>query len=349
MTLPFLKKLSGPKISVGGVPSSVPSNASALFRSRVDMAARDLLEKQGLRELDVRIQCSPVADDGEEAAPAREPVPASRTPPAAPKYACREPLFGPDFLVVSAPVRQELDDAIELLKLEPLLFGSWGLNEIEPCPRSALNFHGPPGTGKTLAAHAVASAMERRILSASYADIESMYHGEGPKNVVELFRTAEAANAVLFLDEADSLLSKRLNNVTQGSEQAINSMRSQLLISLDGFKGLVIFATNLVANYDPAFDTRVRHVHFPAPDKEARMELWRRHIPARLPVGETSFEALADSSDGLVGRDIKNAVIAAAVSAARANSRAITQEHLLSAVATLRQSRLEKETVQVGL
>jgi SpoVK/Ycf46/Vps4 family AAA+-type ATPase len=92
-----------------------------------------------------------------------------------------------------------------------------------------------------------------KIIEASYAHIKSMYHGEGPKNVEALFYAAQAQNAILFIDEADSLLSRRLTNVNQGSEQAINSMRSQLLICLERFKGVVIFATNLVQNYDPAF------------------------------------------------------------------------------------------------
>ncbi len=65
-----------------------------------------------------------------------------------------------------------------------------------------------------------------------------------------------------FFDEADSLLSKRLTSVSQGSEQAINSMRSQLLICLEEFRGIVIFATNLVINYDQAFLTRLISVEF---------------------------------------------------------------------------------------
>ncbi len=94
----------------------------------------------------------------------------------------------------------------------------------------------------------------------------------------------ERDNAILFIDEADSLLSRRLTNVTQGSEQAINSMRSQLLICLERFRGVVIFATNLVENYDKAFETRVRHVHFLLPDEQGRRDIWRRHLPARLPL-----------------------------------------------------------------
>ena len=105
-----------------------------------------------------------------------------------------------------------------------------------------------------------------------------------------------------------------------------------------------MFATNLVSNYDAAFDTRVRHIHFPAPDRDTRIEIWRRHLPARLPLIEVSLETLADESEGLVGRDVKNAVIAAALSAARdRNCRVVSQAHLLSAIDSIRRSRKEKE------
>ena len=80
----------------------------------------------------------------------------------------------------------------------------------------------------------------------SYADIESKYHGDGPKNLKSIFYAAERDKAVLFIDEADSLLSKRLTSINTGSEQAINSMRSELLICLEKFEGIVIFATNIV-------------------------------------------------------------------------------------------------------
>jgi ATP-dependent 26S proteasome regulatory subunit len=93
------------------------------------------------------------------------------------------------------------------------------LSKIEPSPKLALNFHDASGTGKTMAAHTLVNAMNRKIM-ASYAEIESKYHGDGPKNVKKLFRLASETNAVLFIDEADSLLSKRLTNVTRGSEQA---------------------------------------------------------------------------------------------------------------------------------
>jgi ATP-dependent 26S proteasome regulatory subunit len=330
-------------IEITGIPHSASDSVAAVFRSRLDTATRDFLADQRLGELNVTVRHGSPSphiirkadgDRGER----------DKSQSVAPKYICREPLYTKEFMVVSSEVREQLESAMQIIELQPLLFETWGLSEIEPCPKSALNFHGPPGTGKTLAAHAVAAATARKIICASYADIESMYHGEGPKNVAELFKAAEASNAVLFIDEADSLLSKRLTNVTQGSEQAINSMRSQLLICLDNFKGIVVFATNLVSNYDPAFDTRVRHIHFPAPDRETRALLWKRHLPDRLPRGEVCVESLADCSEGMVGREIKMAVIDAAVAAARAGQSQVSQEHFIAAIETIKQAREKKGT-----
>jgi len=145
--------------------------------------------------------------------------------------------------IVPDTVKEELLSAIDVIRVEKQVFHDWGLKKIEPFPRTCLNFYGQPGTGKTLAAHAIAQILGRPILIASYAEIESKFHGDGPKNVQAIFYAAERDNAVLFIDEADSLLSKRLTEVTQGSEQAINSMRSQLFICLEGFRGIVVFTT----------------------------------------------------------------------------------------------------------
>ena len=142
------------------------------------------------------------------------------------QYQPQKPQFTFEQLIVPEAVYTNLMLATKIISLERRVFDDWGLRKIEPFPRSALNFYGEPGTGKTLAAHALAAHLGREILLASYGQIESMYHGEGPKNVEAVFYAAQRDKALLFIDEADSLLSKRLTNVTQGSEQAINSMRS---------------------------------------------------------------------------------------------------------------------------
>ncbi|MEZ4710925.1 MAG: AAA family ATPase [Caldilineaceae bacterium] len=264
------------------------------------------------------------------------------------QYASRPPGFSYDFLIVPEEVKETLILATDLIRLEQRIFDEWNLRKIEPFPRTALNFYGPPGTGKTLAAHALADYIKQPILVATYAQIESKFHGDGPKNVDALFYAAERDGAVLFIDEADSLLSKRLTNVTQGSEQAINSMRSQLLTALENFRGIAIFATNLAENYDEAFETRVKSVKFSLPNEASRAKIWTTHLhfeggPPLEP--DVVIDELARIGD-LCGRDIKNAVIEAALRAAR-EERMIAQEDLIKAVSRVQEARLEKPTSRI--
>lgn len=173
MKLPNLTMRSPQVIEIEGLPEFVPDNLAARFRSRVDTAARSLLEDQGLANLEVTVRCGAVTTLTPRINAAKEPKHGASSSAEQPRYVCQEPLFKKDFLVLPAPVRDQIDAAMELLKLQPLLFEEWGLSEIEPRPKGALNFHGPPGTGKTLAAHVLASSSGKKILCASYADIES--------------------------------------------------------------------------------------------------------------------------------------------------------------------------------
>lgn len=246
------------------------------------------------------------------------------------QYNYQKPTWTFEQIVLSQNVLSELDIALSVLKNEYKVFDEWGLRSLEPFPRSALNFYGPPGTGKTMAAHAIANYLGKNILVASYAQIESKYHGEGPKNIEALFLAANKDDAILFIDEADSLLSTRLLNVTQGSEQAINSMRSQLLISLEKFRGIVIFATNLISNYDNAFETRVRNIYFPFPDLETRKKIWEIHLLSSIPKEyDINFFELAELFPDFCGRDIKNAVINACLSLAGSSNQKLSQRDLI--------------------
>lgn len=255
-------------------------------------------------------------------------------------YVPVEPSYSFDRVIIPDNVRMKIEEAINILKYEHLVFEKWGLYEIQPNPSSSLSFFGPSGTGKTMAAEAIAKKLGKKILKVSYADVESKYHGEGPKMIKAIFMAAEREDAVLFFDEADSLLSKRLTNVTQGSEQAINSMRSQLLICLESFHGIVIFATNLVINYDNAFLTRLISVEFKSPDAPTRKRIWDVHIrpvnngessKLNIPLGDdVATQKLADNFD-FSGREIRNAVISACISAAMQDKEYVCQEDFVFA------------------
>lgn len=336
------------KILIQGIPDTVPETIAAVCRSRLLTAVNKLIDETGLEKIRITVGDASSFSSGLEKNDSQDEANSKqnkRDPDLSPeerakRYKAQQPLFTFEQLIIPQEVEEDLLLAVDLIQLESKVFDEWGLRKIEPFPRTALNFHGKPGTGKTLAAHAIASKINRPILVASYAQIESMYHGEGPKNVEAIFRAAEREDALLFIDEADSLLSQRLTNVTQGSEQAINSMRSQLLICLEQFRGVVIFSTNLVENYDKAFETRVRNISFPMPDETCRREIWKRHLVQELPIAEdVSFEKLAQIED-VCGRDIKNAVIDAAMRAARQSKENIGISEFLDSVDRIKKARV---------
>lgn len=249
------------------------------------------------------------------------------------------PKYTFEMLKIPKETMDNIDQALARIEFEQKVFQEWGLYAIMPNPVAAMSFFGPPGTGKSLAAEAIASRLKKRIIRASYADIENKYVGEGPKNVSALFIAAEEQDAVLLIDEADSLLSKRLVNVQEASGQAINSMRSQLLISLERFHGIVIFATNLVVNYDAAFISRLINVEFTLPDGSMREEIWKTHLLPRRSGDVELNIPLADDVDiselakrfELSGRDIRNSVIDACVEACRLKKSQVDMDCLCNA------------------
>ena len=221
-------------------------------------------------------------------------------------------------LVVADEVRARLEAMLARIRHHETLFVEWDLRSIEPrMTGAAVNLYGPPGTGKTLCAEAIAAHLGRPWIRVSYAELESKYVGETSKNIVAAFAAARESGAVLFFDEADSILGRRLTSVTQSADHAVNTARAVMLTQLGDFDGVVIFATNLATNYDAAFVRRIyAHVELPLPDEPTLARLWAHLLPARLPRGaDVDPGALAARSLGLAGGDLVNVVVGAASAA----------------------------------
>lgn len=247
-------------------------------------------------------------------------------------------------LVLNAETEKQLRTALAKVQYHKKLYTDWGLADIHPEGRgAAINLYGLPGTGKTFAAEAIAEYLKRPIIHINYAQIESRFVGDTPKNIVAAFEAAREANAVLFFDEADSVLSRRVTNITQAADYGVNVTRSTLLLQLDACEGVVIFATNLAENYDAAFVRRIlAHVYFALPDEAALVRLWRYHLPRRMPLApDVSPEVLAGESNGLSGGDILNAVILAASAALERNAIAVALTDFQSAIAQIRRAKEE--------
>ena len=263
-------------------------------------------------------------------------------------------------VVLPPQTRRTLDQALAEVRNHNLIFQRWGLGERHTTGRGlAFNFAGPPGTGKTICAEAIAHALGRKLLVVDYAEAESMWIGETPKNIVATFRAAAEQNAVLFFDEADAIAMRRSHGSPTRYERESNLTVNVLLRELEAFNGIVIFATNLAANFDPAFERRIRtHVLFEMPGPEERERIWRLQIhPKKTPLApDVNFRELA-ALYAMSGGDIKNAVIKAAAAAAAEQGpdlgKYITQSHfetaardVLAAKSVMHQSLFENETVE---
>jgi SpoVK/Ycf46/Vps4 family AAA+-type ATPase len=222
-------------------------------------------------------------------------------------------------VVLPQQTRRTLEHALAQVRNHTLIFGRWGLGERHTSGRGlAFNFAGPPGTGKTICAEAIAHALGMKLLVVDYAEAESMWVGETPKNIVATFRSAVEQNAVLFFDEADAIAMCRSAGAPMRHDREMNLTVNVLLRELEAFNGIVIFATNLAANFDPAFERRIRtHVLFEMPGVEERERIWQLQIhPKKTPLAaDVDFRRLAERY-AVSGGDIKNAVIKAAAAAA---------------------------------
>lgn len=224
-----------------------------------------------------------------------------------------------DDVILPSATRRALDQALAHVTSHDLIFNRWGLGERHPTGLAlAFNFAGPPGTGKTICAEAIAHALGRRLLVVRYAEVESMWMGATPKNVSAVFRLAREDNAVVLFDEADAIASRRSASLELGFLREANTVVNVLLKELETFNGVVIFATNLAANFDPAFERRIRtHVLFEMPGVDEREQIWRVQMhPTLTPLaGDVDFRALAETYK-VSGGDIRNAVLKAAMAAA---------------------------------
>lgn len=222
-------------------------------------------------------------------------------------------------VILPPETRRTLDLALGEVHNHSLIFGRWGLGERHTSGLGlAFNFAGPPGTGKTICAEAIAHTLGMKLLVVDYAEVESMWMGETPKNIAAAFRSAAEQKAVLFFDEADSIAARRSSGAGLPHQREANTTVNVLLRELDAFNGVVIFATNLAANFDPAFERRIRtHVRFLMPGVEERERIWQVQIhPKKTPLAkDVSFGELAEKFV-LSGGDIRNAVIKAASAAA---------------------------------
>ncbi len=138
------------------------------------------------------------------------------------------------------------------LRLAVSTWGEMGHGEL-PYPPSAA-----PGTGKTAYAHALARMLDKPLLEQRASDLLSPWVGETEQRIRQAFDSAMLDDAVLFIDEVDSLLASRRQAVRNWEVSQVN----ELLEQLSEYEGIVVLATNRIDALDEAvlrrMDAKIR-------------------------------------------------------------------------------------------
>ncbi len=278
----------------------------------------------------------------EQAARPGTPQPEADSSPAYTLFQEEKPRYSFADIIMNRDTYEAIQDVLALYEKRQLLFDEWGLGQTHRKQNCAgINLYGPSGTGKSMAAHAIANQLGRMILTVDYSKIESKYVGETAKNLVAMFDYAKESGAVIFFDEADALLSRRVTNMSNSTDVSVNQTRSTLLVLINEYNDLILYATNFVTNYDPAFIRRIlSHVKFELPDEENRRRLWSMYIPKTLPT-DADIPGLAAKYGGITGADISNAVLNASLRAARKEETTVAHAYFEEAVERIIRSKTD--------
>jgi hypothetical protein len=160
---------------------------------------------------------------------------------------------------------------------------------------------GKAGLGKTLTAEAYSEVMKKPLyciqssqLGISVDDIE--------KRLNKILYRAEKWGAVLLIDEADTYIAQRGNDIVQ------NCIVGIFLRLLEYFNGVLFLTTNRYEIIDDAIMSRVTaHIRYEYPTKTESVLIW--NVLTKnfgLTISNETIEKILDTYEVFSGRDIRN-------------------------------------------
>ncbi len=237
-----------------------------------------------------------------------------------------------DDIAGNESAKQDLEEVVDFLK-NPKKYEELGAK----IPKGVL-LVGNPGTGKTLLARAVAGEANVPFFSISGSEFVEMFVGVGASRVRDLFAKAKKnAPAIIFIDEIDAVGRKRGSGMGGGHDEREQTL-NQILVEMDGFETgtnvIVLAATNRADVLDPAllrpgrFD---RRTNIMLPERKDREAILKVHFKKKPADDTVDLDKLAAKTAGSSGADLANIANEAAIIAARADRKKITNADLTEA------------------
>jgi SpoVK/Ycf46/Vps4 family AAA+-type ATPase len=196
--------------------------------------------------------------------------------------------------------KRVLNEAILLPQQHPHLFRS----HLASPPKGILLF-GCPGSGKSILARWACTELQATFFSVSASTIMSKWIGESERAIREVFEEAQARQpSIIFIDEVDSLLSKR----NSSDHDAIRRTKNELLVCMEGISTnpkdsvVVIGATNLPWEIDEAALRRFhKKIYVPLPDESERIAFIKKEIERFNQQVEENTEEEEDKDISILG------------------------------------------------
>lgn len=198
-------------------------------------------------------------------------------------------------------------------------------------PVRGILLHGPPGTGKTMFGRAIANELDRPYVEADQATLTSPAVNQGPQLINRIFEEAHYLGGIVFIDEAEQLLSDRGGeNSHQMDEKATNTFLSKLAQEEQDF--IVILTTNRRDLIDEAVIRAGRiDIEFEVgvPDRQGRADILEKNlddVPHNF--DNDDIIKIVEETTGWSGADIESLIANAKRVAAKDKDPQLTMEHI---------------------
>ena len=195
-------------------------------------------------------------------------------------------------------------------------------------------------------AKALANSTSATFLGLVGSELAQKYIGEGGRLVRELFELAkEKSPAIIFIDEIDSIGSKRLDSSTSGDREVQRTLM-QLLAEMDGFESTnsvkIIAATNRPELLDKALLRPGRFdkiIEIGLPNCDARLEILKI-ITNEVPLSnKLNLNNLANKTEGYSGAELKALVMEAGMRAISQGKESVSNDDLSHALSMIEDNR----------
>lgn len=151
----------------------------------------------------------------------------------------------------------------------------------------AILLNGPPGTGKTESVLQIARRTGRDVYQVTISETKSKWFGESERLIKSVFdRYRKIAkemktSPILFFNEADGIFSSRKKIGESDVDQTENAIQNIILQEMEDFSGILIATTNMIQNFDKAFERRFLYkIHLEKPTAVIRSLIWKNRIPS---------------------------------------------------------------------